>query len=231
MDRPFSAILSAASLLATLLLTILAMMALQAIWKTTDLQGPSPSTVGNAPAVDKDMLINNSTVTSPLVGATPSLSAAGSVDRAGIPATSDNLGATPVPFPTPTPGPTTTPFPAAPQNPRFGIAWSSSFYNSQRPNLPTGKAIEAGATWDRWPMSWHMVEPNGDGRFRWVSQDINFFLGVTQDRPRYAEPASPDPELQILVVLSDIPERYIQVQDGQIESILGLGEPVFLAGR
>ncbi len=138
--------------------------------------------------------------------------------------------ATAIPFPAPTPGPTTTPFPAALRNPRFGIAWSSSFYNSQRVELPTAKAIEAGATWDRWPIPWYTVEPHADGHFRWVHEDLNFFLAATRDQPRWFDPASTDPALKILAVLTGIPEGYVLVEEGRVESILGLDEPVFLVG-
>jgi hypothetical protein len=140
------------------------------------------------------------------------------------------LVATPIQFPPPTPGPTTTPYAAALQNPRFGIAWSSSFYNSQRIGLLTGKAIEAGATWDRWPIPWPMIEPNTDGHFRWVHEDLNFFLAATRDRPRYFETQA-GTSLKILAVLTGIPEEYKVVQEGWINSITGLDEPVFLASQ
>ncbi len=121
------------------------------------------------------------------------------------------------------------------QNPRFGITWSSSFYNSQRVALPTGKAIEAGAAWDRWPIPWPLVEPNADGHFRWVHEDLNFFLAATRDQPSYFDSAAPDPALRILAVLTGIPDGYALGRasaDGGshgVESILGLNEAVFLA--
>jgi len=34
--------------------------------------------------------------------------------------------------------------------------------------LPTGKAIEAGATWDRWPIPWPVIEYDATDHFRWV---------------------------------------------------------------
>jgi hypothetical protein len=209
-----SGALSIGSLLGMLLLGLLMAMFLLALWGTAASgepalsQGRSP--VATATATHIPVQIQASTPT-----ATPR-------------PTQRALGATAVPFPAPTLGPTATPFPAAPQNPRFGIAWSSSFYNSQRVTLPTGQAIEAGATWDRWPMPWYLVEPHADGHFRWVHEDINFFLAATQDKPCYSDPAATDPALRVLVVLTGIPERYVDGHSG--ESILGLDEPVFLPG-
>ena len=219
MGRLLSAISSAMSLLGLLFLATLVTMSLTAIWIAADLAEPTAAEVGN------DLLAAPTTVAvatdTPTSAPTPT----------GTPLSIERIpGATVIPFPAPTPGPTTTPFPAAPQNPRFGITWSSSFYNSQRVALPTGKAIEAGAAWDRWPIPWYMVEPNADGHFRWVHEDLNFFLAATRDQPRWFDPASTDPALKILVVLTGVPEGYAVVREGRVESILGLDEPVFLAG-
>ena len=219
MDRLLSAVLSTMSLLGLLLLAILLAMSLLAICGAADFLEPT------SPAISKDTLTAPTTVATttdrPTVAPTPTATPF-PTERAP--------SATVVPFPEPTPGPTTTPFPAAPQNARFGIAWSSSFYNSQRVALPTGKAIEAGAAWDRWPIHWYMVEPNADGHFRWVHQDLNFFLAATRDRPRWFDPASTDPALKILVVLTGIPNGYTLTREGRVEGIVGLDKPVFLAG-
>ena len=219
MGRLLSAILSVTTLLGYLLMAILLAMSLLAIWMAADILGPASAAVSqDTPAAPTTVVAATDTPTfAPLPTAIPS-------------PTKRAPGATAVPFPMPTIGPTTTPFPAVPQNPRFGIAWSSSFYNSQRVALPTGKAIEAGAAWDRWPIPWYIVEPNADGQFRWVHQDFNFFLAATRDRPRWFDPASTDPALKALVVLTGIPENYVLAREGQVESILGMDEPVFLAG-
>lgn len=206
MGRLLSAIRSVRPLPGFLLLATLMTMSLTAIWITANLAAPTTVAV----ATD-----------TPTSAPVPT----------GIPLPTERApSATIVPFPAPTPGPTTTPFPAALQNPRFGIAWSSSFYNSQRVALPTGKAIEAGATWDRWPIPWPIVEPNADGHFRWVHEDLNFFLAATRDQPRWFDPASTDPALKILAVLTGIPDDYTLAREGRIEGIVGLDEPVFLAG-
>ncbi|MDY6876007.1 MAG: hypothetical protein SWK90_07395 [Chloroflexota bacterium] len=210
MDRLFSAILSMMMLLGCLFVAILLAMSPLAIWAAADVLGPASATPTTVAAGTSTPTI------SPVPTAAPSPTRA--------------PGATVIPFPVPTIGPTTTPFPVAPQNPRFGIAWSSSFYNSQRVTLPTGQAIKAGATWDRWPIPWYIAEPNADGHFRWVHQDFNFFLAATRDRPCWFDPSSTDPALKVLVVLTGIPEGYVLAREGQIESILGLGEPVFLVG-
>ncbi len=217
MGRLLSAIRSAMFLLGLLLLATLVAMSLLAIWTAVDLVEPTPL------ATSQDTLAAPTTV----VAVTEPPTAAPAPTATQFP-TARVPGATAIPFPVPTAGPTTTPFPAALQNPRFGIAWSSSFYNSQRVALPTGKAIEAGATWDRWPIPWPMVEPNADGHFRWVHEDLNFFLAATRDQPRWFDPASTDPALRILAVLTGIPSDYALVRDGRIEGVVGLGEPIFL---
>lgn len=82
-----------------------------------------------------------------------------------------------------------------------------------------------------------MVELNADGHFHWVYEDINFFLAATRDQPHYFDPTSRDPALNILAVLTGIPEDYVLVQEDGDHSgirgqgILGLGEPAFLTGN
>lgn len=181
-----------------------------------------------ATRVFHEQMVPPETIRGPNTRVTPDLPRPASTP---IPTATPVLVVTPVHFLPPTPGPTTTPYAAALQNPRFGIAWSSSFYNSQRVSLLTGKAIEAGATWDRWPIPWPVVEPDADGHFRWVYEDLNFFLAATRDRPRYFETQAEDPSLKILAVLTGIPEEYKVVQEGRITGIAGLEEPVFLASR
>jgi hypothetical protein len=73
-----------------------------------------------------------------------------------------------------------------------------------------------------------MVEPNTDGHFRWVHEDLNFFLSATRDKPRWFDPTSTEPALNILVVFTGIPDGYVLTQDGQIQGIVGLEEPIFL---
>jgi hypothetical protein len=222
MDRLLSALLSAMSLLGLLLLALLLAMSLLAIWGAADLQEPaSPVVSKHTPTVVQAATTAATAADTPTIALAPIVTL---FPTARVP------GATTVPFPAPTVGPTATPFPAALQNPRFGITWSSSFYNSQRVALPTGKAIEAGATWDRWPIPWPMVEPNADGHFRWVHEDLDFFLAATRDQPRWFDPAPTDPALKILVVLTGIPSDYALTRDGRVEGIAGLDEPVFLAG-
>jgi hypothetical protein len=92
-------------------------------------------------------------------------------------------------------------------------------------------AIEAGAAWDRWPIPWPMVELNADGHFHWVYEDINFFLAATQDKPRWFDPTSLNPSLNILGVLTGVPDDYMLVHEDSDPSILGLDEPAFLTGN
>jgi hypothetical protein len=94
--------------------------------------------------------------------------------------------------------------------------------------LPIDKAIAAGAAWDRWPIPWPIVEPNADGHFRWVHEDLNFFLSATRDKPHWFDPTSTEPALNILVVFTGIPDGYVLTQDGQIQGIVGLETPIFL---
>jgi len=228
MGRPLSAIISAMTLVGLLLLATLAAISLTVVWETVDVQRTAQPAAGqDQPQAPATVVVATgvSQGSDTLAPAEPALS----LSKDPVP-TARLPGATAIPFPAPTPGPAPTPFPAASQNPRFGIAWSSSMYNSQRVALPTGRAIEAGASWDRWPMPWYLVEPHADGHFRWVQEDINFFLAATQDRPGHFDPGSNGPVLNILVVLTGIPEAYVRVREGRIETILGLDEPAFLAG-
>lgn len=62
-----------------------------------------------------------------------------------------------------------------------------------------------------------------------MHEDLNFFLAATRDRPRWFDPASTDPALKVLAVLTGIPNDYVLVQESRVEGIVGLDEPVFLA--
>lgn len=54
--------------------------------------------------------------------------------------------------------PTPPPPPPPISEDAYGVAWGSSFYRDEQSQLPTQRAADLGARWDRWPFQWNVIE-------------------------------------------------------------------------
>jgi hypothetical protein len=108
--------------------------------------------------------------------------------------------ATNTPPPTDTPAPTGTPYPAE----DFGVTWSSSWYEgAYSHNAPQQKAVDIGATWDRWDFRWNRImdprdvpTPVWEGEFGGTS--YSYQVAIDGDR-------GTSPPLKLLGILNNLP--------------------------
>jgi hypothetical protein len=100
-------------------------------------------------------------------------------------------------------------------NEQFGITNVNTSYWEAIGNAEdrSGRATSAGATWDRWPVDWDLIEGQCDGQFTWVFEgNRNFAAGIQQAHVH---------GLKAIAILRGVPTCY--VDEAGAEFIEGLG--------